>query len=186
MVAESCKCYAISSETRTKGSARNGNISHLLPALNDKSIILLEQIFLECHDSLSNYRLAVFLSSKWPFVRHKFIMNGTVKGESGQEYTLDVCIYDRNTGELVGLGLQNNNTEQTPTQNETLLAFLRAVSDLRAMHPRLNSACYASSYGYEDKNASSLVKQAQTNRVSGEVEIRLLEYRHTVYFEHKS
>ena len=62
MVAEDSKCDAISSETRLKGTGRNAKNSHILAALNDKSILLLQQIFLECQDSFSNFRLAVYLS----------------------------------------------------------------------------------------------------------------------------
>lgn len=185
MVAENCGCYAISAETRIKGSGRNASSLPLLAALDDKSIMLLEQIFLDCHDSFSKFRLAVFMSSKWPSAQHKFVMHGAVRGASGQAHAFDVCIYDRDTEELVALGMQNNDAGQA-SSNASLRRFLHAVSDLRAANPRLHSAFYASSYGYEDKSPSRVVKQAQTKGGCGEVDIRLLEYQKTVYFENKS
>jgi hypothetical protein len=185
MVAENCKCYTISTETRMRGLGRNGNISRLLSALDDKSILLLQQIFLDCHDSFSNFRLAVFLSSKWLSMQYKIVMNGRVKGESEQMYTFDVCIHDRGTGELVALGMQNNNMEQKPSENESLHAFLSAVADLHAAHPRLCSACYAS-VRIRGQDPLYVVKQAMTKSNCGDIDIRLLEYRKTVYFENKT
>lgn len=186
LVAKSCGCHAISAETRIKGSGRNANSLPLLAALDDKSIMLLEQIFLDCHDSYSNFRLAVFMSSKWPSMQHKFVMPGTVKGASGQTYAFDVCIYDRDTEELVALGMQNNDAGQKASGNESLRLFLDAVADLRAAHPSLRRAYYASSYGYEDKAPLRVIKQALANRGCADVDIKLLEYQKTVYFENKS
>lgn len=186
MVAENCGCRAISAETRIKGSGRNANSLSLLAALDDKSILLLEQIFLECHDSFSSFRLAVFMSSKWPSVQYKFIMNGVVTGASKQAYTFDVCIHDRDTEELVALGMQNNDAGQKASSNGSLRRFLHAVSDLHAAHPRLRGACYASSYGYADRNPSRMVRQAREKGGCGEIDVRLLEYKKTVYFENKS
>lgn len=186
MVAENCQCYAISAETRIKGYGRNGKISSLLSLLDDRSILSLQQIFLECNDSFSNFRLATFMSSKLHSTQYKFVMNGAVKGASGHVYTFDVCVYSRDTEELVALGMQNNNVEQKPSENEALLTFLHAVTDLHAKHARLSSACYASSYGYVNKRPLQMIKQAQTRGVCGDIDIKLLEYQNTVYFENKS
>jgi hypothetical protein len=186
MVAESCGCHAISAQTRIKGSGRNASSLPLLAALDDKSIILLEQIFLECHDSFSNFRLAAFMSSKWPSAHNKFVMNGTIAGASKQAYTFDVCIHDRDTGELVALGMQNNDAGQKPSSNESLRRFLAAVADLHSAHPRLRSVYHASSYGYEDKSPSHVVRQAIAKGGYGDMDIKLLEYQKTVYFESKS
>jgi hypothetical protein len=186
LVAQSCGCHAISAETRIKGSGRNANSLPLLAALNDKSIMLLEQIFLDCHDSFSNFRLAVFMSSKWPSTQNKFVMNGAVRGASGRMHAFDVCIHDRDTEELVALGMQNNDAGQKASGSESLRRFLRAVADLHAAHPRLRAAYYASSYGYEERDPSRMVKQTSANGGLGDVDIRLLEYRKTVYFENKS
>lgn len=186
MIAENTKCNAIPAGARLKGSGRNAKNSHILAALDDKSILLLQQIFLECHDSFSNFRLAVFLSSRWSTVHHKFVMNGAIRGESKQEYTFDVCVHDRNTEEVVALGMQNNNADQKASGNESLRQFLGALADLHAAHPRLHSAYYASSYGYEDKDPSRIIRQGQAKANCGNIEIKLLEYKNTAYCENKS
>lgn len=184
-VAESCGCRAISEVTRIKGSGRNTNSLPLLAMLDDKSILLLQQIFLECHDSFSNFRLAVFLSSKWSSMQYKFVMGGSIRGGSSQEYTFDVCVHDRETGELVALGMQNNDAGQKASDNESLRRLLRTVADLHAANPRLQAVYYASSYGYKDKDPSHIVKQMQAKGSCGGIDIKLLEYRQTVYFENK-
>jgi hypothetical protein len=182
MVAEHCDCDAISERTERNGSRRDPRNSHLLAALNDRSIALLQQIFLDCHDSFSNFRLAVFLSSRWRPVAYKFVLGGAVSGKSGRRYSFDVRIYDRNTGELVALGMQNNSANQEAASNEAVRQFLHAVGDLHAAHPRLQSASYASSYGYKDIHPRHLVKQAQ-GAGQEDMDVRLLEYKNTVYFE---
>ena len=186
MVAEDSQCDAIAQETRLKGSGRNAKNSQILAALNDKSILLLQQIFLECHDSFSNFRLAVFLSSRWSSMRHKFLMNEVIYGKSKQDYTCDVCVHDRDTEELVAVGVQNNNVEQKATDNESLAKFLDMIADLHVKHTRLHSAYYASSYGYKDKDPSRMVKKGRAKTDCGDIEITLLEYKNTAYFESKS
>lgn len=182
MVAEHCDCGAISERTEARGSGRDLKNSRILAALNDKSIALLQQIFLDCHDSFSNFRLAVFLSSRWRMSAYKFVLGGRINGKSGREYIFDVCIYNRSTEELVALGKQNNSADQGAASNEVLRQFLSAVDDLRAAHPALQSASYASSYGYKDANPCRLVKQVH-KYANHDLEIRLLEYKNTVYFE---
>jgi hypothetical protein len=186
MVAEDSQCDAISPETRLKGSGRNAKNSHILAALNDKSILLLQQIFLECHDSFSNFRLAVYLSSQWSTMRYKFIMGEVTHGKSRRGYTCDVCVHDRETEELVAVGMQNNNAGHKASDNESLHRFLDAISDLYAEHPRLHRAYYASSYGYKDKDPSRVVKRGRAKVECGDIEITLLEYKNTAYFENKS
>jgi hypothetical protein len=139
LAAESCGCRAISAETRIKDSGRNANSLPLLAALDDRSIMLLEQIFLDCHDSFSNFRLAVFMSSKWPSMQHKFVMPGTVRGASGQEYAFDVYIQDRDTEELVALGMQNNDAGQKASGSQSL----RLVLDASQTCTRLIRDCAA-------------------------------------------
>lgn len=60
MVADRCECTF---DTRVSGRdlPKKPKLSTLLARLNDKAIMLLEQIFLDCHDSFSNFRFAVFL-----------------------------------------------------------------------------------------------------------------------------
>ena len=182
MVAEHCGCGAISERTDARGSGRDLKNSRILAALNDKSITLLQQIFLDCHDSFSNFRLAVFLSSRWRTSTYKFVLGGRINGKSGSEYIFDVCIYSRSTGELAALGMQNNSADQGPASNEVLRQFLSAVDDLRAAHPALRGASYASSYGYKDINPGRLVKQMH-KYANQDLDITLLEYKNTVYFE---
>jgi hypothetical protein len=186
MVAEDSQCDAISAETRLKGTGRNAKNSHILAALNDKSILLLQQIFLECQDSFSNFRLAVYLSSRWSPIRHKFVMGEMVSGKSKQAYTCDVCVHDRETEEVVAIGMQNNNAGQKASDNESLGQFIGALADLYAKHPRLHSAYYASSYGYKDKDPARVVKRVRAKAECGGIEIMLLEYKNTAYFESKS
>ena len=186
MVAKYCHCDTISASSETHASsARELKNSHLIAALNDKSIILLQQIFLECRDKYSDFRLAVFISSRLRPTLYKFVLNDKVKGESGQRYTFDVCVYDRSTGDLVALGMQNNDEEQKASNNNSLYEFLAAIKNLHAVHSRLFNVFYASSYGYEDNNPSRIMQQAQKeegNCYNG-VGITLLEYKHGVYFE---
>jgi hypothetical protein len=185
MVAEQCKCGTISARVDTAGSGRSSRHSHLLAELNDESIILLQQIFLDCHDSFSNFRLAVLISSRWPPVSHKFLLDGKVAGKSGRLYTFDVCVYNRSTDNLVALGKQNNDVNQKASDNKSLQQFLTAIGDLHVAHAGLRSAYYASSYGYEDKDPSHFIRLEQARNSVGELEIRLLEYRNMVYFENK-
>ncbi len=189
MVAEDCGCGTTlpAAASGMRGLGRSAKNSNLFAALNDRAVILLQQIFIDGQDSLSNFRFAAFLSSKWTPVSYKFIMNKTVTGKSGGTYTFDVCVYSRNTEELVTVGMQNNSTEQKASDNESLRKFLAAVDDLYAAHPRLQSAYHASSYGYDNNCDSSRLKRDMAAGGSrGKVEISLLEYRNAVYFENKS
>jgi hypothetical protein len=189
MVAEHCHCDTISALSETHASsARESKNSRLITALNDKSIILLQQIFLECRDKYSDFRLAVFMSSRLRPTLYKFVLDGRVKGESGQRYTFDVCVYDRSTGDLVALGMQNNDEEQKAANNNSLYEFLTVIKNLHAVHSRLLNAFYASSYGYEDNDPSHIVKEVQKEEGNcyNAVGITLLEYKHGVYFERKA
>jgi hypothetical protein len=103
MVADRCE-----SEFDPRVSGRDHpkkpKLTVLLSRLNDKAIMLLEQIFLECHDSFSAFRFAVFLSS----------------------------IYSRNTEKLVAVGVQNNEELHAAT-NKSIRRFLTTVKDLSAI-----------------------------------------------------
>lgn len=181
IVAEHCECSIPLTKAGTSGSMRNSRASSQLAALNDESVILLQKIFLDCEDSLSSFRLAVFLSSKWLPISYKFTMNETVAGKSGNKYALDVCVYSRNTEELVTFGVQNNNTEQKASGQESLSKFLAAVDDIYAAHPGLRSAYYASSYGY-DRDPSRLKR----SQAASKVDVKFLQYKNSVYFENKT
>ena len=77
MVAERCECTF----NAKKDLPRGPKIIALLARLNDKSIILLKQMFLDCEDSYSNFRFAVFLSSRYSPMLHKFVMDAKLDGD---------------------------------------------------------------------------------------------------------
>ncbi len=147
MVAERCECTLDTSSTR-KELALKPKLSLLLARLNDKAIILLQQIFLDCHDSLSSFRFTVFLSTRFSPMTHKFIIDGKSSGKSNSEYTLDGCIYSRRTGDLIAVGMLNKNTKQHGPDSKSLSRFYRIIDDVSSAHPQLQGAYYSSSYRY--------------------------------------
>jgi len=105
MVADKCECI-LDTSISGKDRARKPKLPTLLARLNDKSIMLLQQIFLDCQDSFSNFRFAVFLSSTFSPMMHKYVMDTKISGSSKLQYAFDVCIYRRETEELVAVGMQ--------------------------------------------------------------------------------
>lgn len=184
MVAEQCNCNINITNVGKGDLARRPKITTLLAALNDRSIILLQQIFLECQDSFSNFRFAAFLSSKYSPISYKFVMNEKVGGKSGMKYTFDICVHKRQTEELVAVGMQNRDEKQQPSDNKSLRKFLSSIEDLYAEHPSIQGAYYASSYGYQESSLPRLAKHTQADG-SREIEIKFLEYKDSVYFENK-
>jgi hypothetical protein len=188
MVAERCECAFDASAK--KDLPRGPKIMALLARLNDKSIILLKQMFLDCEDSFSNFRFAVFLSSRYSPMSHKFVMD--VKLESGKpkfSHAVDICIYSRQTEELVAVGMQNKDTDQRASDRKSLEKFLAAVEDLSAAHPNMKGAYYASSYGYEIGDLSSLASKTSGRKKKDDdkpMEIKLFEYKDNIYFESRS
>ena len=163
----------------------------LLAGLNDKSILLLKQMFLDCEDSFSNFRFAVFLSSRYSPMTHKFVMDGKLDGgKSKLNHVVDICIYSRQTEKLVAIGMQNKDTDQRASGNKSLQKFLTIVEDLRTVHPSMQGAYYASSYGYEVDDPSSWARKAgskkKKNNDDKPIEIKLFEYKDKIYFESKS
>ncbi len=69
MVAEQCEC-TIEIRTTREELALRPMLSLLLARLNDRAIVLLQQIFLDCHESLSSFTFTVFLSSKYSPMMH--------------------------------------------------------------------------------------------------------------------
>ena len=173
MVADRCECVF---DTRAKSIPKKSKLSTLLPLLNDGSILLLEQIFLDCHDSYSSFRFAVFLSSIYSPLMHKFVMGGKIAGKSGRDYLPDVCIYSRNTENLVAFGLQNNDKEHRASDSKMLTNFLRLAEDVTAVNPGMQGAYFSSSYGFEDRS-----KWCNARRLGGGSELRFFEYREKVY-----
>jgi hypothetical protein len=184
MVAEQCECV-IDTKVTGRELSRKPKLPLLLSRLNDKAIVLLQQIFLDCHDSFSNFRFTVFLSSKYSAMTYKFVMDGKVAGKSKLEHQLDVCIYSRQTGELVAIGMQNK--EQQASDSKSLSGFLNAVDDICGAHSSMQGAYYASSYGYEGDCQQARKNSKKKDKEDGaKVEIRFFEYKDKIYFESKS
>ena len=184
MVAEQCEC-AIETHSTRQELALKPKLSLLLARLNDRAIILLQQIFLDCHDSLSIFRFTVFLSSRYSPKMHKFVIDGKISGKSNSEYTFDVCIYSRRTGDLIAVGMQNKNTKQQGSDSSSLSKFLAIIDDVSSAHPQLHGAYYSSSYGYQ------LLSMARKNAIKKKnacknMEIKFFEYRDKMYMENKS
>ncbi|MDP8887725.1 MAG: hypothetical protein M3M91_08010 [Thermoproteota archaeon] len=184
MVAEQCDCTIDTRSTR-KELALKPKLSLLLARLNDRAIIMLQQIFLDCHESLSSFRFTVFLSSRYSPMMHKFVIDGKISGKSNSQYTFDVCIYSRRTGDLIAVGMRNKNTKQQGSDSKSLSRFYGIIDDISKAHPQLQGAYYSSSYGYEPlpvarKNA------IQKENAGRKVEIKFFEYKDKIYIENKS
>jgi hypothetical protein len=183
MVADRCEC-TLDASVSGRDLPKKPKLSILLGRLNDRAVMLLEQIFLDCHDSFSNFRFAVFLSSMYGPLLHKFVMNEKIAGRSGLEYSFDVGIYGRSTEKLVAIGMQNNNKTRQAADSKSLRKFLAAVKDLRAAHQNMQGAYYSSSYGYQDDNPWRLARRYGADAEKSE--IRFFDYRDKIYSEIKS
>jgi hypothetical protein len=184
MVAEQCEC-AIETSSSEKEVARKPKLSLLFAKLNDRAIILLQQIFLDCHESLSTFRFTVFLSSRYSPMMHKFVIDEKIRGKSNFEYTFDVCIYSRRTGDLIAVGMQDKNTKQQASDSKSLSRFLGIIDDVSSAYPHLQGAYYSSSYGYQPLSLTG--KNAIRRKEAGEkVEIKFFEYKDKMYIENKS
>ena len=184
MVAEQCEC-AIEPRSTEKELARKPKLPLMFARLNDRAIILLQQIFLDCHESLSTFRFTVFLSSQYSPMMHKFVIDEKISGKSNTEYTFDVCIHSRRTGDLIAVGMQNKNTKQQGSDGKSLSKFLRIIADVSSAYPQLQGAYYSSSYGYQPLSLAR--KNAIKKQDAGEkVEIKFFEYKDKMYIENKS
>jgi hypothetical protein len=176
MVAESCGCKMEFGSVR-----RRTNLAARLSKLNGQSIILLQQIFLDCEDCFSTFRLATYLSSMYNPKSYKFAMEKDVCGKSGTKYTFDVCIYERNTEDLIAVGVQNKNIEKA-ADSKCLQRFLTSIKDICAIENHIQRMYYVSSYGYENINSAQLIKSQSID----DREVKFLEYKDKIYFECKS
>jgi hypothetical protein len=181
MVAEQCEC-AIETRSTEKELARKPKLSLVFARLNDRAIILLQQIFLDCHESLSTFRFTVFLSSRYSPMMHKFVIDGKISGKSNSEYTLDVCIYSRRTGDLIAVGMQNKNTKQQGSDSKSLSRFLGIIDDISSAYPQLRGAYYSSSYGYQPLSLAGK-KAVRRENAGQEVEIKFFEFKDKIYIE---
>lgn len=178
MVAERSKSD-MNSSADDKVHAKKTKRGLVLSKLNDDGILMLAQIFLDCDDSFSGFRFAVFLSSIYSPMMHKFVMDCTVEVKPGLTRRFDIGIYSRNTQKLVAVGMQNNQTQRA-ADGELLSQFLATVAELKEM--ALRGAYFSSSYGYADADRWRL---ALKDRRKDETEIRAFEFRDRIYFEIK-
>jgi hypothetical protein len=181
MVAEQCEC-AIETRSTEKELARKPKLSLLFARLNDRAIILLQQIFLDCHESLSTFRFTVFLSSRYSAMMHKFVIDEKISGKSNSEYTFDVCIYSRRTGDLIAVGMQNKNTKQQGSDSKSLSRFLGIIDDVSSAYPQLQGAYYSSSNGYQPLSLAGKKAIRRENAGQG-VEIKFFEFKDKIYIE---
>jgi hypothetical protein len=184
MVAKQCECTIETRSTREELTLKP-KLSLLLARLNDRAIILLQQIFLDCHESLSSFRFTVFLSSRYSPKMHKFVIDGKISGKSSSKYTFDVCVYSSRTGDLIAVGMRNKNTKQQGSDSKSLSIFLAIVDDVSSAHPQLQGAYYSSSYGYQPLSLARKNAIRKEN-ASRKVEIKFFEYRDKMYIENKS
>jgi hypothetical protein len=116
---------------------------------------------------------------------HKFVIDGKISGKSNSEYTFDVCIYSRRTGDLIAVGMRNKNTKQQGSDSKSLSRFYEIIDDVNSVHPQLQGAYYSSSYGYEPMSLAR--KNAIKKQNAGKkVEIKFFEYKDKMYIENKS
>jgi hypothetical protein len=184
MVAEQCECTIQTRSTR-KELALKPKLSLLLARLNDRAIILLQQIFLDCHESLSIFRFTAFLSSRYSPMMHKFVIDGKIRGKSNSEYTFDVCVNSRRTGDLIAVGMQNKNTKQQGSDSNSLSKFLAIIDDVSSAHSQLQGAYYSSSCGYQPLSLAGKNAIRKVN-AGKKVEVKFFEYRDKMYIENKS
>ncbi|MCD6036546.1 MAG: hypothetical protein K0S67_430 [Nitrososphaeraceae archaeon] len=166
MVAESCGCKMEFGSIR-----RRTNLAARLSKLNGQSII----------DCFSIFRLATYFSSIYNPKSYKFAMEKDVCGKSGTKYTFDVCIYERNTEDLIAVGVHNKNIEKA-ADSKCLQRFLTSIKDICTIEKHMQRMYFVSSYGYENINSAQLIKSQSMD----DIEVRFLEYKDKIYFECKS
>lgn len=105
-------------------------------------------------------------------------------GKSKVNHAVDICIFTRQTEELVAIGMQNKDTDQRAS-TKSLQKFLSIVEDLSTAHSSMRGAYYASSYGYDVDWAKAGGRKKRDNDEKP-IEIKLFEYKDKIYFESKS
>ena len=106
-------------------------------------------------------------------------MNQNLDGISGSKYPVDVCVYKKNTQDLVAVGIQNQeNGKKTDSKSKL---FLKSIKDICGIEKHIQSAYYASSFGYEENNdLKELVKKYP--RINDMV-LKFVEFRDKVFCE---
>lgn len=177
IIAEENNCIeAITGRRDARG--RNKEPS-LISRLNDEALIQLRQTFLDCEDSHSRFRFAVLLSSKFTPTSFKFVMERSILGGSGREYSFDVCIFSRATEDLVAVGMQNNDARKRTADAKKVNTYLDTIGDILVTHPNLRSAYYTSSYGYGCEPSRLAAKMQSSKGIC--MEMIFLEFHDRVY-----
>jgi hypothetical protein len=176
-VAERCGCKLDARSFVTRGSGEKAN---RFSSLNNETILLLQRIFLDCEDCFSNYRLAVYMSWNYYPKYYKFHINQNLVGASGTNYPVDVCVYAKNTQTLVAVGIQNQENGKK-TDNKSLKIFLRSIKDICGIEPHIQSAYYASSFGYEE-NSDLRELISKYSRIKDMI-LKYIEFRDKVFCE---
>jgi hypothetical protein len=173
-------------------STKRPNLDRILPMMDSKSLLVLQQIFLDCQDSYSHFRFAVYLSSMYNAIRYKYVFNDKSRRQADGESSFDLSIYNRETGLLVAVAAQNNDPKFSTANNDSIQQFLGAVAKLSVDVPSLRTAYYSSSYGYTGDPHSlheiwEEIRKQQVGEASDRpIEIKFFEYKDKVYFEIKS
>ncbi|HEV2876113.1 MAG TPA: hypothetical protein VGW09_02440 [Nitrososphaeraceae archaeon] len=176
-IADKCGCKIDARSFLTRGSGERAN---RFSCLNNETILLLRRIFLDCENSFSSYRLAVYMSWNYYPKYYRFLMSQDLEGISGTKYFVDVCIYTKNTEDLVAVGIQNPENGKK-TDSKSLKAFLKSIRDICGQEKRIQSVYYASSCGYEQNNdlKELIGKYSKIN----EMMVRFIEFRDKVFCE---
>lgn len=176
-IADKCGCKIDARSFLTRGSGERAN---RFSCLNNETILLLRRIFLDCENSFSSYRLAVYMSWNYYPKYYRFLMSHDLEGISGTKYFVDVCIYTKNTEDLVAVGIQNPENGKK-TDSKSLKAFLKSIKDICGQENRIQSVYYASSFGYEENNdlKELIGKYSKIN----EMMVRFIEFRDKVFCE---
>ncbi|HJR48858.1 MAG TPA: hypothetical protein VJ799_11940 [Nitrososphaeraceae archaeon] len=176
-VADKCGCKIDARSFVTRGS---GEKTNRFSCLNNETILLLRRIFLDCENSFSSYRLAVYMSWNYYPKYYKFLMSKNLEGVSGTKYFVDVCVYTKNTQDLVAVGIENQENGKK-TDSKSLKTFLKSVKDICGLEKRIQSIYYASSSGYEESNdlKELIGKYPRIN----DTMLRFIEFRDKVFCE---
>ena len=176
-VAEKCGSKIDARSFITRGS---GEKARRFSCLNNETILLLQRIFLDCEDCFSNYRLAVYMSWNYYPKYYRFLMNQDLEGISGAKYSVDVCVYVKNTQDLVAVGIQNQENGKK-TNNKSLKTFLKSIKDICGIERHIQSAYYASSFGYEE-NSDLKELISKYSRINNMI-LKFVEFRDKVFCE---
>jgi hypothetical protein len=176
-IADKCGCKIDARSFLTRGSGERAN---RFSCLNNETILLLRRIFLDCENSFSSYRLAVYMSWNYYPKYYRYLMSQDLEGISGTKYFVDVCIYTKNTEDLVAVGIQNPENGKK-TDSKSLKAFLKSIKDICGQEKLIQSVYYASSFGYEENNdlKELIGKYSKIN----EMMVRFIEFRDKVFCE---